>query len=198
MPYQYPLTLTFKFWSWTPNLRVEDQNKHMLMYVRQKLFRFKEVINVYADEQRSQELYTIKADRIIDFSARYNFSTATGQPLGSVKRRGMKSLWKAHYDIFGASNDQPIFTLQEENPWVKVMDAFFGEIPILGMFTGMVFNPAYIVSRADGTPVMRLEKIPSFWSRLFTIKLVNAMAPEEETEVLLSMLMLLLLESQRG
>jgi hypothetical protein len=78
------------------------------------------------------------------------------------------------------------------------MDAFFGEIPIIGMFTGMVFNPAYIVSRTDGTVVMRLEKIPSFWSRLFTIKQINTLSGSEETQVLLSMLMLLLLESQRG
>lgn len=198
MPYQYPLKLTFKFWSWTPNLKVEDQQGRLLLYVRQQLFRFKEVINVFADEQRSQELYTIKADRIIDFSARYNFATATGQPLGGVKRRGMKSLWKAHYDIFPPNGDQARFNLQEENPWVKVMDAFFAEIPILGMFTGMVFNPAYIVSRPDGTAVMRLEKVPSFFSRIYTIKQVDALAAEEETEVILSMLMLLLLERQRG
>jgi uncharacterized protein YxjI len=193
---KYPLKLTFKFWALAPQIAVEDAAGNSLFYVRQKLFKLKEVINVFADSQRTQLLYNIKADRIIDFSARYNFSDTMGQTLGAVKRRGWKSLWKAHYDIF--DGDEVVFTVTEENPWVKVMDALFAEIPIVGMFTGYVFNPVYLVSRVSGNTVMRLEKQPAFLSRIFTIKRVDQLSDREEVQILLSLLMMILLERQRG
>lgn len=194
--HQYPLQLTFKFWSLAPTISITDREGRLILYVRQKLFRLKEVIEVFRDEQRAQTLYTIKADRIIDFSARYNFANPQGQPLGAVKRKGLKSLWKAHYDIF--EGDRIVFSIQEENPWIKVLDALFSEIPIVGMFTGLVFNPTYIVTRPGGQIAMVLDKVPSFWSRLFTIKQLNPINEQEEAQILLSLLMMLLLERSRG
>lgn len=194
---QYPLELTFKLWALAPQISVKDSSGGLVFYIRQKLFKLKEVINVFADEQRSQTLYTIKADRIIDFSARYNFSDANGQPIGAVKRRGWRSIWRTHYDIF--DGEQVVFTIREENPWVKVLDALFAEVPILGLFTGFVFNPVFLVMRGESTNVvMRLEKKPAFLSRIFNIKQIDQLSDNEETQVLLSLMMMLLLERNRG
>lgn len=166
------------------------------MHVQQRLFKLKELIHVFADTSRTQEIYTIKTDRIIDWSARYNFSDGAGRVFGAVKRRGMKSLWKAHYDVY--NGDEVIFSIQEENPWIKILDGLFSEIPIVGMFTGYVFNPAYIVQRPDGRKVMYLSKVPSFLSRIFNIKALDKLNQQEEAQVLLSLMMLLLLERNRG
>jgi uncharacterized protein YxjI len=193
---QYPLELTFKFWAFAPQISVADGQGNLVFYVKQKLFKLKEAITIFADEQRSLPLYYIKADRIIDFSARYDFTDANGTYIGGIKRRGLKSLWRARYDIF--DGDITSLNIQEQNPWVKIADALFAEIPILGMFTGFVFNPVYIVSLTDGTPVMRLEKIPSFLSRKFIIKPVGQLNDKEEKQVLLSLMMMLLLEKNRG
>ena len=119
-----------------------------------------------------------------------------GNYIGSVKRQGMKSLWRARYDIF--DGETSTMNIQEKNPWVKVADALFAEIPIVGLFTGYVFNPKYIVSRNDENVVMHLEKIPSFLSRQFTIKASDRINSRQEEQVLLSLLMMLLLERNRG
>jgi hypothetical protein len=193
---QYPLELTFKLWAFAPQISVADDKGNLVFYVKQKLFKLKEAITVFADAERSLPLYYIKADRIIDFSARYDFTDTNGGSIGGVKRRGLKSFWRARYDIF--DGDITPLNIQEQNPWVKIADALFAEIPILGMFTGFVFNPVYIVSRTDGTPVMRLEKIPSFLSRKFIIKPVGQLNDKEEKQVLLSLMMMLLLEKNRG
>ncbi len=193
---QYPLELTFKLWALAPQMTIKDSQGNVVMYVRQKLFKLKEVINVFADEQRSQPLYDIKADRIIDFSARYNFADNAGLAIGAVKRRGLKSFWKAHYDIY--EGDMVTFTIQEENPWVKVMDSLFSEIPVVGMFTGYVFNPTYLVTRSNGSLVMRLTKRPAFLSRIFDITQVDQLSDREQSQVLLSLLMMILLERNRG
>lgn len=193
---QYPLELTFKFWALAPQISVVDSQGSLQFYVKQKLFKLKELITVFADDQRSIPLYYIKADRIIDFSARYDFTDAKNNTIGAVKRRGLRSLWRARYDIF--DGDDVIMTIQEKNPWIKIADALFAEIPIIGLLTGYVFNPVYLVSRPDETVVMRLEKIPSFLSRKFTIKTVNQISEEEQKQVLLSLMMMLLLERNRG
>jgi uncharacterized protein YxjI len=193
---QYPLELTFKFWALAPQISIVDGQGNLVFYVKQKLFKFKEAITIFADVERTRPLYYIKADRIIDFSARYNFTDSNGKDIGAVKRRGLRSLWRARYDIF--DGDSSNLNIQEKNPWVKVADALFAEIPVLGMFTGYVFNPVYLVSRSDGTVVMRLEKIPAFLSRRFTIKAVDQLSDREEEQILLSLMMMLLLERNRG
>ncbi|WP_017651620.1 hypothetical protein [Fortiea contorta] len=193
---QYPLELTFKLWTLAPQISIVDHQGNLIFHVKQKLFKLKEAITVFADIEQTRPLYYIKADRIIDFSARYDFTDSQGNYLGGVKRRGLRSLWRARYDIF--DGDDSTLSIQEKNPWVKVADALFAEIPVLSIFTGYVFNPVYLASRTDGTVVMRLEKIPSFLSRRFMIKAVSQVSDREAEQLLLSLVMMLLLERDRG
>jgi hypothetical protein len=193
---QYPLHLSFKILSFASQISVTDATGQLVFYVKQKLFKLKEEITVFADEAQTQPLYKMNADRILDISARYNITDMEGNPIGAVKREGMRSLWKAHYDIL--EFDTPIMTIHEEKGWVKVVDALVGEVPILGMFTGYMFHPAYLVSRTDGTVVMRLEKKPAFLEGIFEIQSKMPLEPREEKLVLLSVLMTVILERGRG
>lgn len=193
---KYPLKLTFKLFTLAPQISVTDADGNLLFYVKQKLFKLKEEIIVYADAKKVQPLYYIKADRIIDFSAAYKFSDADGKYIGSVKRQGMRSLWRARYDIY--DGEITTMNIQEKNPWIKVADAIFSQIEIIGIFTGYIFNPKYIVNRDGDNIVMHLEKIPSFLSRQFLIKKSDELDTRQEQQVLLSLLMMLLLERYRG
>ncbi|WP_310482307.1 hypothetical protein [Chamaesiphon sp. VAR_48_metabat_403] len=197
---QYPIHITFKIWTLSPNrVSVTDNQGKLLFVMRQKAFRLKEAIVIYGDEQLKQPLYEIKADRIIDFSARYNFNDTQGTDLGGIKRQGMKSLWSAKYDIFDRlSATTPMMTIKEDDPWVKVFDALFSEIPIVGMFTGYVFNPTYTLARTSGENVMKLSKLPGFLSREFTIQKVDRLEDSEELQAILSILMMIFLERSRG
>ena len=192
---RYPLTLTFKTIALAPQISVADADGNLVFYVKQQLFKLKEAVNVFADKEQTRLLFTIKADRVIDFSAQYHFRSAEEADLGSVKKRGMKSLWKAHYDIFDGST----LTMEvgEENPWVKFMDGIFSGIPVLGLFSGYVFHPAYLVSR-QGTVVMRIQKLPAFFEGRFEITKNTDLIAAEETRALLSLLMMALLEKSRG
>ncbi|MEO6462894.1 MAG: hypothetical protein ABIP29_07445, partial [Candidatus Eisenbacteria bacterium] len=131
------------------------------------------------------------------WSARYEIADASsGRALGAVKRQGMKSLWKAHYDIL--VDDQPRFTIRGENGWVSLADGFLGELPVIGMLYGYLFHPAYLVTPANETPVMRLEKQPAFFEGKFTLEKKGTVAAEDEERILLSLVMMLLLERDRG
>jgi uncharacterized protein YxjI len=188
--------MSFKLVALAPQLSVTTPDGAVHFYVKQKLFKLKEAVTVFADTAQSQALYTINADRVIDFSARYHFADANGQAIGAIKRQGMRSLWKAHYEIF--DGETPVLTIREANPWAKVLDALLGEVPIVGMFTGYVFNPAYVVSRPDGTVVLRAKKQPAFFESKFTIEQEAELREREETQALLGLIMMLLLERSRG
>ena len=193
----YPLNLSFKLLALASQIYIRDANGQLIGYVKQKLLKLKEDINVFADEQQTQHLYNIKADRIIDFSAKYNFTDAQGHSLGSIRRKGMRSIFKAHYLIFDENENQTM-EIREENGWIKVVDALLGEVPILGMFTGYFFNPSYIISRMDNTQVARLKKQPAFFEGVFALESLTQMSDEDEAKVFLAVLTMTLLERRRG
>ena len=71
---QFPLSLSFKILALAPQVYVRDASGVVQMYVRQKLMKLKEAVTVFADESQTTPLYTINADRVIDWSARYNIA----------------------------------------------------------------------------------------------------------------------------
>ena len=195
----FPLSLRFKLFAFSPLIFVSDAANAPVLFVKQKLFKLREKIEVFRDESRSQLMCSIQADRIIDWSARYHFTAADGSALGSVGRKGMRSIWRAHYEIFNPGDAVSDFEIKEENPWAKVGDSFFGEIPILGMFAGYLFHPRYLITRkATGQPVFRLSKQSAFWEGRFLIEKFGEASEKEETTLTLSLLMLVLLEKNRG
>ncbi|HEX6748218.1 MAG TPA: hypothetical protein VF092_13060 [Longimicrobium sp.] len=193
---QYPLSLTFKLFALSPQISVIDAAGVLKMYVKQKAFKLKEQVTVFADEQQTRPLYHLQADRVIDFRARYHFTDPQGNYIGSVKRQGARSIWRARYDI--EVNGQVMLTIQEENPWIKVADAVFSDLPIVGMFAGYVFNPAYSVTAPDGTVLMRLVKEPAFMQGKFRVEEIVDLPEHDEVRIVLSLLMMLLLERRRG
>ena len=194
---QFPLTLEFKKVALSPQISVLDANGNLIFYVKQKLFKLKEAITIFADQEQTQPVYTISADRVIDFSARYRFQNRDGIELGSVKRNGRRSIWKARYDIFD-TNDQPLMRIEEQDAWVKVMDAFLTEIPIIGMFGGYFFNPVYLVERPDDSLALKVTKNKAFFESSFTITQESPLSEQEQLQTVLGVLMMVLLERTRG
>lgn len=193
----YPLTIKFKFGVINPQFSVVDVNGTPVAYVKQKAFKLKEDISVFRSEAQADLRFKIKADRWLDYNASYSFSDASGTDKGRLVRKGRKSLWKAEYELYD-ENDKPDLVIKEANGWVKVADALFGEIPILGMLTGYLFNPSYNVTRPDGTLVGVFHKKPDLVSRAFELEKKTTFEEGEETRIVLGTMMMVLLERARG
>lgn len=200
MAYQYPLQLNFKLIALAPRITVRDASGQVIFFVSQKVMALKEHVKVYSDEQKQNQLYEIKADRMLDFSARYRFRDMQGNELGSIKHKGMRSIWSATYEIYNNGSDEAAYKMTEDNPWVKVADALLNEIPVVGMFTGYFFHPSYTVNHlATNTPVLRLTKHPAFFESNFEIeRLDDRLDGVHETRLLLAVLMAVQLERSRG
>ena len=61
-PLKYPLKLSFKILALSPQMSVFDANGNLVAYVKQKLFKLKEAVNVFSDEQQNQLMFSMKAE----------------------------------------------------------------------------------------------------------------------------------------
>lgn len=181
-----------------PQIFVADAEGQELGYVHQKLFKLKEAIEVWTNSKKEQLLYKIQADRIIDFSAVYSFFDGAGTRLGAVRRKGAKSLWRAHYEVVAATGTDADMLISEEDPWIKVLDALLGQIPLLGLFTGYFLNPSYLVTTLEKVPLIRVKKQPAFLEGKFEVEKLAELNNDQETRATLAILMMTLLERSRG
>src|SRR6187549_1958640 len=99
--------LRFKRIAIARQVSVEDSNGRLLMYVKQKAFKLREAITVFADREQTNPLYYINADRIIDFSATYQITDGANTRIGSVSQQGMRSIWRARFTI--SRDGAPVF-----------------------------------------------------------------------------------------
>ena len=193
---KYPLELRFKLLTFGQRITATDADGKMLMFIKQKMFKLKEKVEIYSDDSQTSLIFRIEADRMIDWSANYHFTDAAGNDWGSVRRKGMRSLWAAHYDVI--QDGEIDMSIREESPMKKVMESILGEIPLVGIAAIYLLNPSYIVSRPDGTPLLKLTKRPAIWEGLFTLEKLSEMPEDDELRSLLALLMMVLLERRRG
>lgn len=193
----FPLQLAFKIIALAPQISVTDAKGAQVCYVRQKMFKLRESIDIFTDRSKSRKIAEIRANKIIDFSATYQFFDSDGKPFGAVSRKGMRSIFKAHYDILDGGS--PDMSIHEENPWIKVLDGLVDGIPIVGAIAGYVLNPSYLVTDLrSGASLVRVRKKRTFLESRFTLEKLNDFAPEKEMRVVLATLMMVLLERNRG
>ena len=202
--YDYPLKLRFKLLALAPRIIVTDAKDREILFVSQKIFKLKEDIRIYPNQQKEREIYNIRAEKILDFNTRYNFFTAdTQEHIGSVKAKGWRSIWSATYMIDDPDGMQHNY-IKEDNPWVKIGDALFSEIPVVGMFTGYMFHPSYTCYRSSdledvSQPVMQLKKENAFFEGVYNIQLLDHdMDKEEELSALLSFMLMVQFMRRRG
>jgi len=195
---QFPLRMSFKFFTLTPTITIADATGRQLLFVRRQFFRLREQIEVFTDNTRTQKVAHIKADRIIDWSARYSFTEPDGAPIGAVGRRGWRSIWRAHYDVFNPGDSVPDFAIREVNPMAKVVDGLVGSIPIIGLLTLYLFHPKYAATRQTGGPVITLTKVPAFLEGRFMMDREGPSTDRETLNLILAFLLVTLLERSRG
>lgn len=193
----FPLDLRFKVMAISSQISVTDAQGRLIYHVKQKAFRLKEAVTVFADEGQTRALYRIAADRVLDMSARYRIEDAGGSEVGILQRHGMRSFWKVHYEIH--QGGQPAFVIREENPWVKVLDGLIGAIPIVSIFAGYLFHPAYLLSRGEDQPtLLRVVKVPALLEGQFRVDAFPAADGPWVDLAVVSLLMMVLLERARG
>lgn len=194
---QFPINFKFKIGTLANDFVASDASGATIAYVRQKMFKLKEDILIYSNESKSETLFRIRADRWLDFSAAYSFTDKEGKEMGKIVRKGWRSIWKTAYDLINEKQELQ-FHVNEENAWVKVWDSLLGEVPLLGMFTGYFFNPAYLVTDLNGKVVAKIKKQASFFGRHFEVSKLADIDKDDQERIMLGLMMMILLERRKG
>ncbi|TGL86502.1 hypothetical protein EHQ68_14395 [Leptospira congkakensis] len=106
-------------------IRIFDESKNkLLFFVKQKAFKLKEDITVYADETKTKELLKIKARSVIDFSATYDVvDVSSNEAIGSLRRKGFKSILKDSWEILD-TKDQVVGSIDEDSMFKAILRRF--------------------------------------------------------------------------
>ena len=93
---------------------IYDAKGEVIGYCKQKAFRFREKLILYTDESQAEELFTIEARTILDFGTTYDVDGPDGQRLGSVRRKGLKSMLRDEWAVLDTSENE-VATLKEDS-----------------------------------------------------------------------------------
>lgn len=100
---------------------VYDANGSLVGYCKQKAFKLREDIRLFTDESMTTPLLTLRARSIIDFGVTFDVSLPTGESLGSMRRKGLKSSFiRDEWQLFD-ENNAPAALIRERNAFLAVM-----------------------------------------------------------------------------
>lgn len=107
---------------------IYNANEELVMFSQLKAFKLKEDIRLYSDESMTEELLTISARSIVDFSATYDVKdSSTGELVGSLRRKGFKSILKDEWIIMTA-NEVEIGRIKEESSVLALLRRFLSNL----------------------------------------------------------------------
>jgi len=95
-----------KFWSFFERIfRVWTPDGQLIMYIKHPLLKLREEFTVYADEAQTRPLLFMKSRQVIAINFTYDVVDATtGMLLGSVQKKGLRSIIRDKFHIFDANN----------------------------------------------------------------------------------------------
>ncbi len=92
------LTLWNKYW-------IEDQQGNILGFSKMKMFKLKEDIRIYTDENMTQELFSIRQQQILDIWGTFAVVDNNNVNLGYIKRKALSSSFvRDEYEVYDAYN----------------------------------------------------------------------------------------------
>lgn len=96
------------FWSFFERVfRVWTADGQLIMYIEHPLLKLREEFTVFADEAQTRPLLILKQRQVIAINFSYDITDATtGQLLGSVQKRGLKSLVRDKFLLFDADGSE--------------------------------------------------------------------------------------------
>lgn len=129
---------------------IYDPSDELVMFCKLKAFKLKEDIRLYTDEDMTTELLSIQARQIIDFSSAYDVVDAvSGEHVGALRRKGMKSMVKDEWIILDSAGSE-VGLIQEDSA-MKALARRFVE------FAAMLLPQAYHMTYG-GQPVGSMKQ----------------------------------------
>lgn len=106
------------------NIRTFDEQRQLICFAKQKAFKLKEEITFFHDEAQTQPMFRVKARNIIDISATYDMFSTEGQLIGSLRRKGLSSMFVQDEWLILDSAGQEVGTIKEDSALLGIVRRF--------------------------------------------------------------------------
>ncbi|MDO5652109.1 MAG: hypothetical protein Q4G13_08275 [Moraxella sp.] len=191
------LDITMKLIALAPQFYLHDKRGRQVGYIRQKLFKLKEAIEVFHDDSKERLSYSIKADRILDFGAAYSLISTHHGIIGHTKRHAIKSIWRTEFDIYDEHN-QHQYTIRLSNPLAQFIESLITMIPFIGdilnLVSGYFLNAGYTVTDLDDNEVAHMKKLPALFEGKYQIRAERKLSAQDQERIALSLLTVILIQ----
>lgn len=86
---------------------IYDPQGQLALFAKLKGFKIKEDIRIYADEQQTQEVLSIRTQSIFDIAGTYDIrDSTTNETLGALRRKGLKSMLRDEWVILDTQGNE--------------------------------------------------------------------------------------------
>lgn len=127
------LTITQKIHPISNRYVVHDAGGTEICHVKAKKFKLREELVMWQDDGESTAYARVKARSVIDFGGAYDVSDGAGTRVGTLRRRGMKSMLRVEWTIEDAGG-QTLATVSEDST-AKALLRRFANVPLPIGFT---------------------------------------------------------------
>lgn len=109
----------------------EGNKGQLVAFAQQKRLTFKEQVIFYGDEAKTQPIFTLRAEKVLDVHGKFVIEDMQGNRIGAFKKEFKASLIKSTWNILDTT-DQPKTTVTENSLTLALFRRFAGFLPIIG------------------------------------------------------------------
>ncbi len=108
-----------------------DDTGALKALAQQKRIAFKEKVNFYSDQAKSNLTFTFRAEKVMDIHGRFFVEDVNGRKIGAFRKVFGKSLLMSTWRILDDSGNE-IYEIRENNQTLAIFRRFGGEVPVVG------------------------------------------------------------------
>lgn len=130
-----------------------DENgtkRNMISFASQKRFAFKEQVEFFTDESRSNLAFTVRAEKVMDIHGKFIVSDAEGRRLGAVRKAFKASLLRSTWEILNSSDEIAVI-VRERSESIAIFRRVWQFIPLLSDVPFFIKYHFDFVNPQDGT-----------------------------------------------
>lgn len=131
-----PLIVEQKITAFANQYRVYEADSQgnkgsLLAFAHQKRLALREKIEFFGDENRTQLVFSVQAEKVMDVHGKFIVYNASGDPIGALRKAFKASLLRSTWEMLD-KHDQPAVIVRERNKALAIFRRIWGFIPYLG------------------------------------------------------------------
>lgn len=131
-----PLVIEQKITAFANQYRIYDVDDQgvkgeLLAFAHQKRLAMREKVEFFSDESRTQLVFSVQAEKVLDVHGKFLVNDAAGKLIGAMRKSFKASLLRSTWEILD-EQDQPAVIVRERSKGLAIFRRIWQFIPYLG------------------------------------------------------------------